>query len=113
METEEPLRECQPISMSFSSPTKKQRPDLDTKYLAKQEEDCSPDKRGSGGKRLPKSPVKRMRKLEQEAAANQVDVETAYAASSDKVIRNDSQIEEPEAEVNHEPKSLFGHTKSC
>ena len=75
--------------MSFASPTKSKRPDIDEKYLTMPEE-ASPDKRGSGGKKLPKSPVKRMRKLEQEAAADQVDVETAYKASPEKAIRNDA-----------------------
>lgn len=89
-ENELPLQDCTPISMSFNSPAKKKN--IDDRYLQKESPEKSPEK-NSGGKRLPKSPVKRMRKLEQEQEAAQVDVETAYKASPEKAIKVDEEMQ--------------------
>lgn len=57
-----------------------------TQNSSDDEANLSPSKRA--GRNCPKSPVKRMRKLEEQAeeAEVQVDVETAYRASPEKVI---------------------------
>ena len=88
------------------------------------DESLSPSKRV--GKNCPQSPVKRMRKLEQQAEEQEakVDVETAYRASPEKAIReavpedevvaNDEEAKQSGDNVDEkteEPKSLLSSLK--